>query len=1329
MVATTPRIKLFGELNVQLGERVVDRFRTQRTAELLAYLAYHAGHAHQRDELAERFWPESDGAAARNNVSVALSSLRNLLAVPGTPGQMVVVADRQTVALKAELIQTDVAEFQSHRRAAPSTSALERLTRLQAACELYRGPLLTGFHEPWVLAERQVQRAALTSMVDEAVELCLRGGDLPRAISLLREAVEADPDVGALHLGLAKLLAGAGRQGDAVAHLEAVEARREANGLDLRDPALSELLDELRSNVATAAPRPLDIPAAPSPLTPGPELIGTLTLALVRADDVTDPDEQARWQTLGEARHGRAIPWGADTLALAFGRGTDAAEYAVELTRTATEAGDELLPRLALHTGEVLVDDQQGNGASATDPMQRLRDFATRLVLAANPGQVVCSDTTAALLSRELRPELWLKQLGLYRLQERGRPDRVHQLCAADLAPNSFPPLLAPTGFENHLPHLLTRFHGRLQEQQDVESRILDDHARLVTLTGLGGAGKTRLSIEVGRRLLDAFQGAVWFVPLADLRDPSRILGAVRESLGIELTVASRPEEEVLEFLRRQPCLLLLDNFEQLAEAGTGVVEKLLSDVPTLTCLVTSRQVLGLPGECEYALPPLTLPDEPFVLDEVAKVASVRLFVDRAQEARAGFRLTEDNFAAVARLCCRLEGLPLGIELAAARAQVLAPAQLLERIDRALDFLVSRQRNVPDRHRTLRAALDWSHELLTPELQRAFASLSVLSGSWSLEAAEAVTDDPFLIDAIAELRGASLLVVDEGPEARYRMLQTVRTYAAERLDTSDGKGLRRRHFEYYVALAARAGAALDKDDNSWLTVLDTEQDNLRSAFEFGLQEEPQQALQMAGSLWRYWLIRGHWDEARRTLAAALDAAVDAPGDLKAKSLGWLGHLAFRQADYHAAQGYLEQGLALCRELDCPSGVGNALNELGKIAWALGDHETAQRQYEESLAIRRQSGNDWSIAASLANLGSLAANAGDLGAASAYLEESLAIRRRLGDERGAAGSLNNLGIVRRAQGDYADATRHLEESLAIRRRLNDQQGMAASLSDLGVVAQEQANCQAAKAFHEESLAIRRGLGDRRGMAASLNNLGVLSLSLGDFSAAQRYYRESMEVRREIGDKRGLALALNNLGDVAASVGDWDKSRPLYHESLALQFELGDPVGAGLALLNLALTELGLHEPRRALMLFTEVECLLDDRHAPWLRGYLHHGIARAMLATGQTADAWQRLQQALAAHAHCDDRAGLLDGLETGAALLLEHGEPQAAFEVLAEVDALRDGLGLVRLPAAAANYRLLVHAVSQRLGPEHRVDARENDAAPDWDRLLSRFRQPAEATS
>jgi predicted ATPase/Tfp pilus assembly protein PilF len=893
--------------------------------------------------------------------------------------------------------------------------------------------------------------------------------------------------------------------------------------------------------------------------------------------------------------------------------------------RSATDASllpsqrsDQALPssslpvRMVLHTGDVTAED--------ADYHSPVLNRATRMLTAAHGGQILCSEETATLLRRDLPQDRRLVDLGGYRLRDVAGAERLYQVTYPDMPAPSFPPLRAPAACPTNLPAQLNRFFGREAEMRQLQQRLLTAGTRLLTLSGPGGTGKTRLAIEVASRLLEPFSGAVWFVPLADVSDVAGLVPAVQEALQLPRLSEAAPLEQVLEALSKQPCLLVLDNFEQLVEEGAAVVQTLLAEAPTLMCLLTSRRRLNLAGERELTLLPLPVPDVPDMPEPLLEMASVQLFVDRAQAARADFQLTRSNAQAVAELCRHLEGIPLALELAAARAQVMSPAQMLGQLANRLDFFVNRQRNTAARHKTLRTTIAWSYRLLSAELQQLFARLSVFRGGWTAEAAEVICEaeapegaEPGperALDRLAQLRECSLIFTQEEADTiRFQMLETLREYASEQMSPAQRRQVQQRHIRYFLDLAEVAAPQLQGSEQaSWLERLETEHSNLRAALEWCLREEAKGeedslspealGLRLAGALHRFWLVPGYLNEGRAYLTQALArAGATAKTKARAEALNGAGNLACNQGDFADAHRLHEESLAISRESGDLRGAANSLNGLGNVAYEQGDYAGARRFHEESLSIQRELGDRQGIANSLNNLGSVIHYQGDYCAATSLYAQSLSIRRELEDLRGIANSLNNLGNAAYDQGDYAGARRFHEESLSIRRELGYKRGIANSLNNLGNVAYEQGDCETARTLYEESLGIKRELGDRQGIAITLMNLGNVIQEQGDLGTARALYEESLAKQRELGDRLGIANSLNNLGNVAYEQGDCETARTLYEESLGIQRELGDRQGIACSLEGFAYLAMAEGQRERAVRLWGGAQALREAIGSP------------------------------------------------------------------------------------------------------------------------------------
>jgi predicted ATPase/DNA-binding SARP family transcriptional activator len=1219
------RIELLGGLRAARGEQVVTRFRSQQTAALLAYLAYHPRHAHPREVLIEMLWPECEPEAGRNRLRVALSSLRRQLEPPGVPAGAVLIADRVSVRLNPEACSTDVAAFDAALKAAArAAAASERAERLREALELYQGELLPGHYEAWVFPERQRLSEAFFQALDGLLAYLDRIGDLAGATEWGWRGVRVDPLREEAQRALIRLLARGGQREAALRQYAELERLLQQELGDLPAPETRALVraiergdvrphpgstearrghGERREEAKDPSERPVserDDRTSPSPelrapMAHGsPALSGTVTFLLTEGERSTTQRERAdgrceaglelllqRLRGLVGEHSGLVLASGAQSsstwgdvneVLAAFAHAGDALACALSSQRMYAKPqepgpADISLPapspgdgdprpasvRIALHTGDVRL--------AGDDFRSPVLQYARRVLAAGHGGQILCSEETAALLRQQLPPGVVLVDLGVYRLRDLSAPARLFQVEHPDMPRREFPPLRAEAGHAGHLPLQFTRFFGREAEIAELKA-LLEGSAttavpRVVTLTGPGGTGKTRLALSVAERLWEGWEGAIWFVSLADVVDARLICDRVRDALRLPRSPHVESLEQVEAFLSQHPSLLILDNFEQLmgaapgGEDGVSMVRRLLERLPSLTCVITSRQRLGLPGEREFPVAPLPVPGvqgglsqhlntrAPEHLNTLTTLPSVALFVDRAQAARPDFQVTPGNAAAVAALCARLEGLPLALELAAARARMLTPQQMLERLERRFELLTSRQRDPDPRHGSLRATLDWSYQLLPPELQRLFARLSVFRGGFTLEAAEAVcsegvgcwvlgvraagpipnTQHPTpILDGLEHLREGSLVKAEEsGGEMRYRLLETLREYAAEQLSAGEQADLARRHGEYYLALVERAEPELiGVDQHSWCARLALEQENLWAALSWVLEgDEPELGLRLGGALWWFWTVRGSYAEGRERLEQLLAAGGTASPAVRAKAQVCAAVLAHFQGDHPAARALYAEAMASGTERGDRWSIAMALIGLAFLHQFEGEAAAARSLFEQSLPVWRELVNRWGIAMALHGLADVAADLGETAEARALFEESLAIRRVVGDQWGIAVSLSGLGMSLLEQGEIAAARELFEESLAIRRGLGDQWGIAVSLRCLGHVARHEGDLAAARALAEQSLAIRRELGDRRGIADSLEGMALVAQGEGRPEAAAHLFGAAAALRERVG----------------------------------------------------------------------------------------------------------------------------------------------------------------------------------------------------------------------
>ena len=680
---------------------------------------------------------------------------------------------------------------------------------------------------------------------------------------------------------------------------------------------------------------------------------------------------------------------------------------------------------------------------------------------------------------------------------------------------------------------------------------LLRDDVPLLTLTGAGGVGKTRLALAAAARATDAFADGTIFVPLAPLRDPALVVDAIAGALDVREAGGQPLRDLLIDALWDKRRLLVLDNFEQVAAAAPAIAD-LLAACPQLTVLATSRAPLHLRGEREFRVEPLALPDLAHLPDPATLAVSpaVALFRERAVAVQPDFALTEENAAAVAAICHRLDGLPLALELAAARVKTLSPEALLARLGSRLRLLTGGARDLPDRQRTLRDTLAWSDELLDVAERRLFYRLGLFTGGCTLEAAVAVAADEAgaaperedgVLDGMTSLIDTSLLRRGPGPggEPRYAMLETIREYALDRL-AADGEmaAIRRRHAEFFLGLTERAAAALAGPAQAgWLDRLATEYENLRGALDWLTRQDraTDAGLRLVGLLAPFWEAWGYLAEGRAWLEEALAHSPDGPAALRAGAFDGAGRLAFRQGDYDAARALAGQGLALAREARDERLGARTLATLANVALQRGDHEAARAGHEESLALGRRTGDRAAVAHALARLGGIAWDRGEYARSRALLEEALALRRQMGDLLQIAHSLYSLGHIAWCQGDLLAARALNEEGLALGRALADPQVIAHAQNNLGLVARSGGDYDAAHARLEESLAIARDMGDRWLVAMALGWLGYVAWQGGDDERAGAAFRESLMIARERGMKRALALALAGLAGLIGGGG--------------------------------------------------------------------------------------------------------------------------------------------------------------------------------------------------
>ena len=823
-----------------------------------------------------------------------------------------------------------------------------------------------------------------------------------------------------------------------------------------------------------------------------------------------------------------------DSIFAVFARAGDAVTAAFEIQLALCgeiwPTGTPLRVRMALYTGEAELRDNDYFGA-VVNRCARLRD-------AAHGGQVLLADSTATLVRGALPPGVELRDLGEHRFRNIVQAERVYQLVHPDL-PSDFPPIRSLKTSNTNLPSQLTSFVGRERELAEVKQQL--ENSRLLSLIGTGGAGKTRLALQAGADLLETFPDGVWLAELAALSDPDLVPSTVVAALGLRDVPGCAPMETLVEHLQERAPLLLLDNCEHVVVVCARLVEGLLRACPRLRVLVTSREPLGIAGEIAWRVPSLALPDLParsaswdgaaVRLPGAAVLCgyeSVRLFVDRAQAVQPGFPVTDQTAQTVAQICHRLDGIPLALELAAARVKVLTIDQIATRLDDRFRLLTGGARTALRRQQTLRAAIDWSYDLLTDAERSVLRRLSVFAGGWTLEAAEAVcpagdVEAYEILDLLSQLVDKSLVLVTESTagEARYRLLETVRQYAQERLaEAGETPTIQARYLDWLVDLAERAEPELRGPlQVAWMDRLEIEQDNTRAVLSWSLAhpEHVEATLRLVGALYRFWQVR-HIAEGLNWLVHALEAA----------SISGQTSLPTLQAPY--AKGAIGAGV---------------------LARDLGDLQTARRWIEESLAVRRALGDWWGIGQVLNNLVSIELIEGSYEAAHTASNESVAIWRELGDPWGLSRALGGLGELLMVQGDVSAAIRALDESLTLARGINDVQLMSWQRHHLARLLLRSGDYERAEELLLESEALQREMRDQYALGRVLADLGMLATRRGDHERAAQRLRESVDLFSKLGNLGGLGHALWRLAELEAVQGRPGRAARLFGSAMALR----------------------------------------------------------------------------------------------------------------------------------------------------------------------------------
>jgi len=780
-------------------------------------------------------------------------------------------------------------------------------------------------------------------------------------------------------------------------------------------------------------------------------------------------------RSAGLKHGGQEVEIKGDASFFAFPRITDAVAAAVDVQRAMSARswpdGKIVRPRMGIHTGQPTTHE----GGYVGIDVHR----AARICDAAHGGQILISDATRIVLEQALPEGVTLRVLGEHRLKDLLMPERLFQVLHPDL-PETFPPPRTLDAHPNNLPPQPTAFIGRATELARTRATLRDEGVRLLTLTGAGGIGKTRLALQLAAEVIEQFHHGAFFVPLAHVSGAEMIVPSIAQVLGVNETPGRPLLHNLQDYLRDKQILLVLDNLEQVTGAA-AIIDRLLAACPDLRIIAASRERLRLSWEREFPMPMLEIPAPREGADALSRNPAAALFVDRCRFVHPEFTLTPDNAGAVAAICVRLEGLPLAIELAAARIKILAPHEIEQRLDDQFRLLRGGPRDAPERHQSLHAAISWSYELLTPKEQRLFRSLAVFRGGFGLDSAEAVCgdDDVDILDGLSSLIDKSLLrriAVPEGT-ARFLMLETIREYGLKQLAAErELEGTRRRHAEHFAALSEQAESKMGSaNEEGSLRRLWQDIENLRSAVDWSLRTSPQASARLGAGLGVLFHNHGYLTEGRARIDQILQTTGDVDDHLRSRVLFQGGVLACSLGEWDQARRWLEQALMLFRRHGDARRQAMATAFIGHVDRSIGELEEAAKHYQTALGIYRQLGDEWGIAWALFDLGLAARDRGNDDEAVALHEQSLALFRNQGLRWGIAWQQWSLGVLAHRRGDDARAREYFAESLALYRALDDRQGIAQSMEGLATIAFVVGRLREAARMLSAAVALRAGLG--------------------------------------------------------------------------------------------------------------------------------------------------------------------------------------------------------------------------------------------------------------
>ncbi|MGQ9706355.1 MAG: tetratricopeptide repeat protein [bacterium] len=881
----------------------------------------------------------------------------------------------------------------------------------------------------------------------------------------------------------------------------------------------------------------------------------------------------------------------------------------------------ELRIRIALHMGEA---DRRGG-----DFFGSTVNRTARILNACWGGQILL--TSDVINHHKIPQNSNLIDHGTHLLKDLTEPQQLFSLVHPDLKIVEFPPLRTMSRHPHNLPTQLTPFINRERELTEIAKLINNPSCRLITLTGLGGIGKTRLAIQIGAEYIEKFENGVFFIPLAPLSSSNFIIPTIADSLRFSFYSNEDPRKQLINYLKDKEMLLIMDNCEHLIE-GVDIISDILKDALRIKILATSRERLNLSGEWVFQVDGMSVPD---VVDiDIEKFSSVQLFLHVAKRVSPDWKLKDDDKRWITRICQLVDGLPLGIELSSSWIRMLSTKDIAMEVEKSYGFLTTQLRDVPERHRGLRVVFEYSYKLLTDAEKDILIKLSMFRGGFTREAVECVAEASILV--LSSLVDKSLVRINQA--GRYEIHEVIRQFVYEKLDenNSEKENVKKRHSEYYATFVnQREEGLIGENQIEVIAEIAEEIENIRTGLSYAIERYDVLTIdKYIDSLSKFYDIRSWFSEGEEIMGRMVSKLRD------------------RKVSDDKERGVFYKCL------------GKAISRYGTFLYRLGKYNDARISINESLSILRETNDKKEIVYALCFLGETLRMAGDYSEATTVLKESIEISKEINDQYLLALSINNLGNIETLLGNYTKAEKLYKESLTIRKNISNVSGIASSLMNLGTIYYYIEEHSKSKEFYEEALEIFKKLNDRRGVALTLSNLGGFETIVGNYEAAENLFNKSIEISRKIGDRTLTARGLNNLGITLTDMGNYEKAEISLNECIGIYRESGDKRGTSVALNNLANVYLGKGDLERAVTVCEESLGILKEI------GY-RRGIASSLLSLGNLYTRMNRYREAkdclLESHSICNEinyRGGLSESLMYLGILSYKQGEYETAWEQL-----------------------------------------------------------------